>query len=218
MIHAIGDSHSAVFSGKEEMQPIWPQRSDDTTPYFKSYRIGPATAYQLHNKTPIINDIIQYNVNKENDYVMFCLGEVDARAHLIKQAEHHQVPISISVEECVNRYFKVVQQYKNLGYKIIIWGVIASWHPDKEYTGGPSFGTMELRNNVTKLFNDKIKELCLANDIKFVSIFDKMTFQNDLGDYITKHEYLDNWDGCHMHLSQTSMPLIIDAFKEQELI
>jgi hypothetical protein len=56
MIHCIGDSHSAVFSGKEEMQPIWPERSNDITPFFKSYRIGPATAYQLANKKEIINN------------------------------------------------------------------------------------------------------------------------------------------------------------------
>ena len=86
MIHCIGDSHSSVFSGREEMQPIWPQRSDDNTSFFKSYRIGPATAYQLSNKILIIQDIINKNVNS-NDYVLFCFGEVDIRAHLIKQME-----------------------------------------------------------------------------------------------------------------------------------
>ena len=35
MIHCIGDSHSAVFSGEEKMQPEWPNRSNDTTEFFK---------------------------------------------------------------------------------------------------------------------------------------------------------------------------------------
>jgi hypothetical protein len=35
---------------------------------------------------------------------------------------------------------------------------------------------------------------------------------------ITIPEYLDNWEGSHMHLSQTSMPLILEAFKEKNLI
>ena len=30
MIHCIGDSHAAVFSGKDEMVPAWPEQSNDT--------------------------------------------------------------------------------------------------------------------------------------------------------------------------------------------
>lgn len=77
MIHCIGDSHSSVFCGKEEMQPIWPQRSDDITQYFKSYRIGPATAFNLSTKMSIINEIITSCVDINNDFVLFCFGEVD---------------------------------------------------------------------------------------------------------------------------------------------
>ena len=47
MIHCIGDSHSSVFSGEEKMQDVWPERSNDTIDFFRSYRIGPATAYNL---------------------------------------------------------------------------------------------------------------------------------------------------------------------------
>ena len=49
MIHCIGDSHSAVFSGEETMQPEWPELASNKLPFFKSYRLGPATAYQLEN-------------------------------------------------------------------------------------------------------------------------------------------------------------------------
>ena len=54
MIHCIGDSHSAVFSGEETMQPEWPILASNKLPNFNSYRIGPATAYQLETKKPII--------------------------------------------------------------------------------------------------------------------------------------------------------------------
>ena len=39
MIHCIGDSHSCFFSGEDKIQPIWPEQSFDTLPYFRSYRI-----------------------------------------------------------------------------------------------------------------------------------------------------------------------------------
>lgn len=213
MIHCIGDSHSAVFSGKEEMQPIWPDRSDDKTPFFKSYRIGAVTAYQLDNKTPIINSIIRLNVNK-NDSVLFCFGEVDIRAHLIKQMLLQNRSLEDVVKECVDRYFKVLLHYKNNNINVIAWGPIASWHESKIYTGGPSFGTCLERNNVTKEFNRYLKELCDINNIGFVSIFNEMTDENN----ITIPKYLDNWEGSHMHLNQTAMPLIIEAFNKQGLI
>ena len=214
MIHCIGDSHSAVFSGKEEMQPIWPQRSDDRTPFFKSYRIGPATAYQLETKILVIDEIIQFNVNLDTDYVLFCFGEVDIRAHLIKQMDLQSKTVNEIVKECVDRYFSVLLRYKEANIKVIAWGPIASWHESKQYTGGPSFGTCLERNIVTEEFNRYLEELCNQNNIEFVTIFYKMIDENK----ITKPEYLDNWEGSHMHLSQTSMPLILESFSEKNLI
>ena len=34
-----------------------------------------------------LDEIIQFNVNLDTDYVLFCFGEVDIRAHLIKQMD-----------------------------------------------------------------------------------------------------------------------------------
>jgi hypothetical protein len=135
MIHCIGDSHSAVFSGKEEMQPVWPERSDDITPYFRSYRIGPALAYNLFNKIPIIDEIVSSLVDKENDTIVFCFGEVDIRAHLIKQAmEQKDKSIGQVIEECVGRYFEVIKFYKDQGYNVAIWAPIASFNEVKVVT------------------------------------------------------------------------------------
>jgi hypothetical protein len=214
MIHCIGDSHSAVFSGKEEMQPIWPIRSDDKLPFFRSYRIGPATAYQLETKVGIITSVLNSVVNKTDDRVLFCFGEVDIRAHLIKQMELQKKSINEVVKECVDRYIKVVLLFRDMGYNVMTWGPIASWHESKEYTGGPSFGTCLERNNVTKEFNRQLKEHCDLYNVGFISIFENMVDENN----ITKPEYLDDWDGCHMHLSQRAMPIIIEEFNKQKLI
>jgi hypothetical protein len=214
MIHCIGDSHAAVFSGREEMAPAWPERSSDTLSFFRSYRIGPATAYQLENKIPVINDILHSCVNKEDDSILFCFGEVDIRAHLVKQAELQKVPIEQIVEECVDRYFRVILYYKELGYKTLTWGPIASWHPSKVYLGGPSYGTCEERNRATQLFNERLELRCKQYSIEFISIFNRMVDS----DGITIPTYLDNWENSHIHLSQTAMPLILEAFKQKNLI
>ncbi len=212
MIHCVGDSHSSVFSGKDEIQPIWPERSDDRLPFFRSYRIGPATAYQLENKIPIIDEIMS-QVGPE-DHLLFCFGEVDIRAHLKKQMDLQGRSIKDVVTECVDRYVHVLLHYKNRGIKVIAWGPIATFHEDKPYTSGPSFGTSHERNQITKEFNDYLKQRCDENGIYFVSIFNKMVDEN----LATKHVYLDDWEACHIHLNQQSIPLILEVFKEKELI
>ena len=214
MIHCIGDSHAAVFSGREEMVPAWPERSIDNLDFFRSYRIGPATAYQLENKIPIIDSILHSCVSKKDDYILFCFGEVDIRAHLIKQAELQKISTEEVVEKCVDRYFRVILYYKEQGYSTLAWGPIASWHQSKPYTGGPSFGTCRERNEVTKLFNRRLQLRCDQYSVPLITIFDKMV--DNTGE--TLPAYLDNWEGSHIHLSQTSMPLIIQSFKEINVI
>ncbi len=214
MIHCIGDSHSAVFSGEEKMQPIWPERSNDITDYFKSYRIGPATAFNLVEKIPIIDNILDNIGITKKDYLMFCFGEVDLRAHVIKQAELQETSSMFVMDNIIERYFNVVLEYKNRGYNMIVWGPIASWHPYKPYTGGPSFGSCFERNNNTKYFNQKLEALCNKHDVKFVTIFYSMIDEFNL----TIPSFLDDWEGSHMHLSQRAMPTIIKRFTDQELI
>ena len=212
MIHCIGDSHSAVFSGEETMQPEWPELASNQLPYFNSYRLGPATAYQLESKKHLIDEIITKHFNT-GDMLLFCFGEVDIRAHLIKQMVLQNKTAEDIVKECVDRYFNVILSYKNSGIKCVVWGPIASWHESKIYSG-PSFGTCVERNYFTRIFNTYIEKLCLSNDIGFVTIFYDMINEN----LETNTYYLDNWAGSHMHLSQTCMPLIIERFREKKLI
>ena len=213
MIHCIGDSHSAVFSGEEVMQPQWPLLASNKLPYFNSYRIGPATAYQLETKKSIIDNILE-NHYKEGDSVLFCFGEVDIRAHIIKQSSLQNRTIQDLIKECVDRYFDVILSYKNKGINCMVWGVIASWHESKYYSGGPSFGTCIERNRVTEEFNKYIEEVCKFHNIGFISIFYDMIDEN----YETNTDYLDNWLDCHIHLNQTAMPIILKKFTENGFI
>jgi hypothetical protein len=214
MIYCIGDSHSAVFSGEEKMQPIWPELSNNMIPYFCAYRIGPATAYNLHNKKHIIEKIIAAINFKQDDYLMFCFGEVDIRAHLLKQSKLQSKNINAIIEDCVDRYIDSILYYKKYNIKLLIWGVIASWNELKPYMGGPTYGTNSERNLITQKFNNLLQNKCSLIDVKYIDIFQEML--ND--DYTTKIEYLDDWDGSHIHLSQSAMPLIIHKFKKEGFI
>lgn len=213
MIHCLGDSHSSVFGGSDIIQPCWPELSNDTTPFFRTYRLGPSTAYQLSNKLETIKTIVNTKVNKNEDYVMFCFGEIDVRAHLLKQSIKQNRDLDEIILECVTKYFEVIKTINNLGFKIIVWGVIASWSDLKPYTG-PSFGTELERNKATNKFNFLLKEFSTKNNFHFVSVYDEMLNKNGT----TNFEYLDEWDGCHIHLNQKIMPLIIKKFKNLKLI
>ena len=208
MIHCIGDSHSAVFSGIDKMTPEWPMRSDDKLPWFRTYRLGPVTAYQLERKLPTIQGLINRVGISKDDTILFCCGEVDCRAHLVKQMEVQNRTSKDIVRECVDRYISAVLQVMSWGINVSVWGPIASWHPSKQYTGGPSFGDCLERNNVTKEFNDYAKVLCDKHSIPFKSIFYKMIDS----DGYTNPELLDDWEGAHIHANQKTMPLILKEF------
>jgi hypothetical protein len=214
MIHCIGDSHSAVFSGEETMQPCWPDPAANKIAYFKSYRIGPATAYQLATKQPIIESLINSLELTSKDYLMFCFGEVDIRAHLIKQSQIQNRPVEELVVECVERYVQSLSVYKKYNVPIIVWGPIASWCDQKVYTGGPSFGTNLERNLITNAFNTTLELCCIKQQFEFITIFPEML--NDDG--TTNGDFLDDWEGSHMHLSQRSMSTILQKFKSAGLI
>ena len=209
MIHCIGDSHASIFCGSEHMQPEWPARSKDTLEYFRSYRIGPATAYQLETKRSIINQILRL-IDKENDYLLFCFGEVDIRAHLKKQMDLQNRDVKSIVKECVDRYFETIMFYKNQRINVMVWGPIASWDEPKPYPG-PSFGSCLERNEITREFNEYIKFLCEAQGIDFITIFYDMLLENGK----TDTKFLDN---SGIHLSDNSIPLILNTFKEKGLI
>jgi len=211
MIHCIGDSHSAFFSGVEDMQPVWPDIAVNALPFFKSYRIGPATAYQLHTKQDIIESI--YRTVEKEDKIMFCFGEVDCRAHLIKQIFIQNRSIQDLVKECVERYLNAISYFsQNYPNRIIVWGPIASWCDQKQYSG-PSYGTNQERNVVTKLFNDLLKDKCAELGYEFISIFYEMLNE----DLTTNGDFLEDWQGVHIHLSQRAMPLTLKKFQDQGL-
>lgn len=213
MIYAIGDSHAAFFSGEDKMQPCWPERSNNILPFFESIRIGPATAYQLGSKKNIINHVISEIKLLKDDKLMFCFGEVDIRAHLVKKYLLNDVSIEYIVKECVDRYINALLYYKKYKKEIIIWGPIASWSSNKIYKG-PSFGDNFFRNKVSDLFNQYLESEAYKYDLQFITFFYDMLNS----DFSTNDCFLDDWEDSHIHLSQNAMPFVIEKFKNKNLI
>ena len=202
MIHVIGDSHVMVFSGKEHI----PDEVDDRgfLPFFRTYRLGPYTAYNAAKLRNPIESIIRDNVGPD-DSVMLCFGEIDCRAHLVKQSEIQGRSLEDVVAECVGRYAQLFDLKEKCGIRLLVWNVPASSREDVESGEYSTYGSCVQRNETTRLFDRMLEEECRKRQIVFVSIFDKLVDEEGL----TKTWYYAD----PVHLSQRAMPLIFEELR-----
>ncbi len=205
-IYCIGDSHASFFSGRNSIQPAWPERSEDIIPSFKSYRLGATLAYSLSQsgtRTQGREKLLEITSQlPKNSYVLLNFGEIDCRVHLLKQAQEQSKNKEEVVSECVQRYFSVIKELQEK-FRVIVWAVVPSTSSEKSIDPRyPHFGSNLERNEVTSLFNKQLERLCRDNQILFISLFSQLINKNGS----TNTRYF--WDG--VHLSQNAMPLAIE--------
>lgn len=154
-IFCIGDSHVNLFSGKSKMQPVSPGAHDDIIPIFKTFRLGETLAYNLSKKhSRSLGKEKLFSLIKQiptGSKIMLVAGEIDCRAHLLKQAKIQKRDIKDVVFECVDRYFSVIISLHKLGYEMIIWNLPPSTKFNMEYQEYPTYGTCLERNHATKI-------------------------------------------------------------------
>lgn len=137
---------------------------------------------------------------------MFCFGEIDCRAHIIKQAKFQNRTVDDIAKEWVDRYFSVIKKIKEAGFKVLVLNMMPSaLDTVKIDPDVPRYGTCIERNNATRLFNNYLKIKSAEENIHFIDVFDKF-----IKDGITKGVYYKQDD---VHLSQKAMPFIPNAFK-----
>ncbi|WP_269540872.1 hypothetical protein [Cerasicoccus fimbriatus] len=214
IIHCIGDSHVAFFSGSNS---TWIENGEDRAwECFRAYHLGPVLAYNLPstNTTTKGREKLFYLLDNHitpGSWVMTVFGEIDCRAHLLKQAEKKQLPIEDVTAACVQRYFSVVQEIESRDYHVIVYNSIPSLplHGD-EQTGQancyPVYRSQAERNEAVQAFNFQMCELCSEHGIKFLNTYDKIV---DATGRPNGDLYCDE-----IHLGQKAMPFTFDALKE----
>lgn len=203
IIHVIGDSHTSIFSGKNNIVDTY--HISKLIPHneqFSMYRIGACTANGILQQRQTISEILNLYVNKDKDTVMFCFGEIDCRVHLSKLIFVQGKPFEV-IGPVVNEYFNTIMYYKQLGYDIVIWGVSPSHN--SEILHDKSFGTNLERNFISRVFNNYLESLCEENNIPFVCLFDELL----LPDGQTDMRYFDGW----VHLNLKAYPMILQELK-----
>ncbi|MFA5300778.1 MAG: hypothetical protein WC389_21520 [Lutibacter sp.] len=212
-IFCIGDSHVSLFAGVNEVQPVWPKQAKNLLPFFQVFPLGPVLAYNLvspNTKTKgreKLFKVLQKEVPK-GSLVLLSFGEIDCRAHLLKQGRLQKRTIELIVSECVDRYFSVILEVRKIGFKPLIWNTIPSSRlsniNSKDY---PTFGSCKERNIVTSMFNKKLENKCIKNKIYFISTYNYFVDKDGLTDMTY---YMDT-----VHLSQKAMQVTLKVIGKE---
>ncbi len=214
----IGDSHVNFFSGNELLnyQPLengiclCPQINDFN---FTVLYLGPCLAYtccKTDSRTQFAKKLnfIKKEILTPGARIIISLGEIDIRLHVLKQSERNNKPVESVIDDIIENYNKLINNLLKEGYDVCCWGPIASQKDTlPEDPNFPRYGSETDRNNATRIFNQKINDVCRKEGAVYLSIFDKLVDSQNL----TKAEFLS---ADNFHLSQRAMPLALAEFEK----
>jgi hypothetical protein len=171
MIYVIGDSHSQIFNTQET--EVYYEVFNKS---FKTKWLSGATAYNVSKHIPeLMNWLSDNQFNKQNDSLLFILGEIDARVHLGPQSHKQGITYEESCKLCTIKYHSFLNHFKNGGYKIIVMGATPSGpHNAKNGDGSLSYKTSIERNTITKIFNEQVRDICDKEGFIYREINDKV--------------------------------------------
>ena len=212
MIHAIGDSHSYFFTGTNVVRgkTWWQMKPDDRIPGYKSYNIGPATAYKFKDKhLDAVRQIIVDAQIPAEEPILLVFGEIDCRLHIGKQAvEEQKVHAWAVVDDAMTRYIEGVNELSKT-HRVILWCVPPPSRMANE-KDPHVFGNHTFRFNVTRIWNQALLERAEANMIPCASIFWDIA-KDDVYKKKPMHYHCDD-----IHLSQAAMPYARDELYRWE--
>ena len=131
VLYCIGDSHVSFFSGVDRIQPNWPDEAECHIPLFQVLKVGSPLAYNLSKEgsrtqgRETLFKILESSVPARS-CVMLIFGEIDCRAHVIKQAQSRGCSVSAIIDELLDGYFSVVKEVVAMGHSVIVYNAIPS--------------------------------------------------------------------------------------------
>jgi hypothetical protein len=190
LIHVIGDSHVIPFRGSMP---------------FLAHHLGAATAYNLmrKNSSTKSNEKLFKIIGKlgRKDRVMLLFGEIDCRIHIYYQHKKSNGKHSLDelVDRTISNYGEVMAQLKERGVYFCIHSISPATEVGNEYKY-PFYGTPEIRSQINRAFNEKLRLFCDKNGYIFIDIYDKVTDENGL--------MLKEYAGDEIHLSKKVVSLV----------
>ena len=230
MIYCLGNSHASIFSGAPPCGNLVGKKNQNkdgvgdacdpnpSYPQLRTVYLGGALSYNFTTKylPNVYHWIDRLGASKENDILLFCVGEIDCRWHLPKKSETLGIDKRDVVVECVDRFFESFKILKSEGWRVIVCGTQPTTIlpglgipdlDDQRYNGEPRWGDCSFRNEICKIWNDYMSEKCDKNKIPFVSIYDRLVDE----DNITKTEYFKDY--CHL-IYDKCLPMFIEELEK----
>lgn len=225
MITVIGNSHAHFFTNTH---PAHRGYSSNEEGFFSSYSLNgqlgktqefrAPLAYTFYEKwLPILLKRIETKdiPLQEGSTIVLALGEIDCRVHIPRQVLTNGMSIKDAVESTALEYFKTPIRLRELGYKVVLWGVHPSSNQGptrgREVHNIPYVGDVLLRNQITQAWNGFIQYKCKQELFNFISIFDLIIKQDGTTD---EKFYID---GCHLDTTML-YDHVVERFREQNLI
>lgn len=214
-IYCLGDSHVSFFAGEDTIQPGWPERAAVGLPWFRVFHLGPALAFNLSRPATTARgrerlfEVLEQAV-PTGARVLLCFGEIDCRAHILKQAVKQNAPVEQIVANCLDAYFQVVREIQARGFEVIVYNAVPTRlstprqaKRDDDYV---AVGSWQERNAAVRWFNAGAKQRCQDCGAKFLENYSGLVTAKD------KTEPWFFFDA--IHLSQRAMPLTLRALAQ----
>lgn len=210
--HVIGDSHVSLFSGKDAIVPVWNEPHEDLLPQFRTYRLGAFLAYNLATEGHEGRDKLFACIKSlpKKSKVLLCFGEIDCRAHIVKQANIHDVTIASVAMGVSERYFLAIRDIKPLCGKLAIWGATPQSAAEHSSNKFPTVGSQHERNLATMHLNGRLRELCKEIDVPVFDILEDIIVSNPQFQLVSDESYFHDT----AHLSQRALPFALEALAD----
>jgi hypothetical protein len=189
LIHVIGDSHVIPFRGSMP---------------FLAHHLGAATAYNLIKKDSSTrsNEKLFQIIGKlgKKDKVVLLFGEIDCRIHIYYQHKKSNGKHSVGelIDRTISNYGEVMAQLKQRGVNFCVHSISPATEVGNEYKY-PFYGTPEIRSQINRMFNEKLKLFCDRNGYPFIDIYDRVADKNGL--------MLREYAGDEIHLNKKAVKL-----------
>jgi lysophospholipase L1-like esterase len=132
---------------------------------------------------------------------MLCFGEIDCRIHIYYQ--HKKSNGNHSINELIGRtisnYGQVMAQLKERGINFCVYCISPATNVENEYKY-PFYGTPQIRSQINRAFNEKLRAFCEMNGYKFIDIYDKVADKDGL--------MLQEYAGDDVHLNRKAVKLV----------
>lgn len=151
-LFVFGDSHSSSFSRIPFVDVQW---------------LGPVTMHRIGRDGLNILDVRRYGLLPGNP-ALFIFGEIDVRAHLVRQSEIQGVEPRQLIDRMVAAYGRVLDRNRsNLpSLKVIVSSVVppSDAHPSRH-------GSLEQRIVLTRMLNDALENMCQSMGFVFLDVY-----------------------------------------------